>query len=410
MQVRTFAAACAALFGFQFNLVQASENADVTAQLAALQQQIDELRSAQQTPPQSAANAFNPAVSLILSGGFNEASQNPDAFNLPGFALGGESGAPDKGFSLGESELTLSASVDDQWFGQITLAFGEEDGEGEVAVEEAFIQSTALPAGLNLKMGRFLSGIAYLNGRHAHTDTFIDRPYVYRAFIQQSYADDGVQLKYLLPTDSYIEVGAEYLRGDSFPSAGAAHDGRGAYSWFAHTGGDVGAGASWLAGFSQLRGRSVEGEDGFSGDVILNIADFTWKWSPGGNRKMGGIVVRSELFAEKRDGNWLAEDESSSEQWHTRRQGGYAEASYQWSNGWLLGLRTDRLRGDKNAPTPYASDALNKGLSLVTGLKHTEFSQLRAQFSAFDHSTGETEHAIGMQYMVALGAHGAHSF
>ncbi|MCP5336036.1 MAG: hypothetical protein H7A08_10160, partial [Oceanospirillaceae bacterium] len=74
MQVRMYAAACAALFGFQFNLVQASENAEVAAQLDALQQQIDELRSAQQTPPQSAANAFNPAISLILSGGFNEAS------------------------------------------------------------------------------------------------------------------------------------------------------------------------------------------------------------------------------------------------------------------------------------------------------------------------------------------------
>lgn len=410
MQVRTCAAACAALFGVQLNLAHANLDADVDARLSALQQQIDELRTAQNVPAQSAANAFNPAVSLILSGGFNLAAQAPQHFSLPGFALGDESGPAQQGFSLGESELTLSANVDDQWYAQTTLAFAEEDGASTVAVEEAYIQSSALPAGLSLKMGRFLSNLGYLNSHHAHTDTFIERPLVYRSFVDQAYADDGVQLRYLLPTEAYAEVGGEYLRGDGFPAAGAAHDGRGAYTWFVHTGGDAGLESSWLAGVSQFNGRSIEGHDGFSGDVTLNIADFTWKWSPGGNRKMGGIVARSEVFAEKRSGIWQAEDGSSRADWQSRRHGGYAEASYQWPSGWLAGLRLDRLQGDKNAPAPYASGVVNKGWSLVGGVKHTEFSQLRGQFSVLDNGNAEKERSFSLQYMVALGAHAAHQF
>jgi hypothetical protein len=414
MQLRPYSAAvtavCALAFGLNISGAHAENSATIEAQLAALQTQIDELRTAQNPNAPSAANGFNPAISLILSGGFNESSLNPDNVSLPGFALTGEGGAPAQGFVLGESELTLSASVDDHWYAQTTLAFAEEDGSSEVSVEESFIQSTALPDGLTLKMGRFLSNIGYLNSHHAHTDTFIDRPYVYRTFVDHSYGDDGVQLRYLLPTDTYAEVGGEYLRGDGFPAAGAAHDGRGVYTLFAHVGGDVGYASSWLAGFSQLKARSIGADDGFSGDITLHIADFTWKWAPGGNRQLGGVVARAEWFAEKRDGSWANEDGSAVSAWQTQRSGGYAEASYRWPAGWLAGLRMDSITGDKQAPAPYASGVTSTGMSVVAGLQHTEFSLLRAQLSVFENPAGGKDHGISLQYMVALGAHGAHQF
>ena len=38
------------------------------------------------------ANNFNPAISLILTGTYARYNNDPDAYNLPGFALGEEAG------------------------------------------------------------------------------------------------------------------------------------------------------------------------------------------------------------------------------------------------------------------------------------------------------------------------------
>ncbi|HLT45176.1 MAG TPA: hypothetical protein VK000_11015, partial [Luteimonas sp.] len=120
--------------------------------------------------PASSANAFNPAIMLVLNGSVSD----------------------DDGFSLGESELSFAANIDDKFFGQLTLAVGNEDGEDHVELEEAYIDTTSLPGGLAVRAGRFFSNIGYLNSRHAHTDSFFDRPLAYEAFLGEQYGDDGV--------------------------------------------------------------------------------------------------------------------------------------------------------------------------------------------------------------------------
>ena len=74
------------------------------------------------------ANRFNPAVALILTGGYAGLSKSPDTWQLSGFLpSGGEVGPGKRGFSLGESELTLSANIDHLFYGAITLAVSGED-------------------------------------------------------------------------------------------------------------------------------------------------------------------------------------------------------------------------------------------------------------------------------------------
>ena len=103
----------------------------------------------------TSASAFNPSIGAILDGKFGYFAKNTDTYRLPGFSLGEESSSPgDRGFALGESELNLAASVDQALYGSLTIAF---EREGDVSVEEAFIQTTSLPWGFTLKAGRFLS-------------------------------------------------------------------------------------------------------------------------------------------------------------------------------------------------------------------------------------------------------------
>src|SRR5207253_1860678 len=103
-------------------------------------------------------------------------------------------------------ELSFAANIDDKFYGQLTMTSG---GDAGFEIEEAFIDTTALPDGFSLRAGRFFSNIGYLNSHHSHTDNFVDRPLAYQAFLGNQYGDDGVQLRFVAPTDLYLELGGE---------------------------------------------------------------------------------------------------------------------------------------------------------------------------------------------------------
>jgi hypothetical protein len=364
-------------------------------------------------PPASAeatsANAFNPAISVILNGQYAYHSLNPDSYVRAGFPLAGEAGPGPQGLSLGESEVSLASNIDEKFYGQLTFSIESEDGEDHLGVEEAYIDTTALPDGFSLRAGRFFSNIGYLNSHHAHTDKFADRPMAYQAFLGNQYGDDGVQLRWVAPTDLFVEVGGEVMRGQNFPSGGAGHAGAGVKTAFAHLGGDVGIENSWLAGVSVLKSQTDGGEDGFRGDETLYIADATWKWAPGGNTKDGGIQVRSEYLREDRDGLYVdALDPAFDQLWSGQRSGGYIEGVWRINRLWETGYRYDRLWADDTGPFASTFDPYSHTLMLAW--RNSEFSMFRLQASHDKPNGTDTDNTVTLQYQMSLGAHGAHKF
>jgi len=244
--------------------------AEYTERVSALESRIEQLEStpvaaspvetapAPSSSPGGAGNtatAFNPAVSLIIGGSYTDTSRDPQDWHLQGFIpSGGEVGPSDRSFNLGESELTLSANVDPYFSATMTAAF---TGEDEVEVEEAFFRTLALPSGFTAKGGRFFSGFGYLNEVHAHAWDFVDQPLVYQALFGGQYRQNGLQVKWLAPTDLFIEFGAETGNGDGFPATRLSRNGTNGATLFAHVGGDVGDSTSWRAGAAwSTRGRS----------------------------------------------------------------------------------------------------------------------------------------------------------
>ena len=189
--------------------------------------------------------AFNPAFSLLLSGTYGSLRQDP-AIPATGFAMNPNPGH-EQGFNLGESEMGISANIDPQFRGAATLAL---DPAGGVSVENAFVQTTSLGDGLNLKFGRFFSGLGYLNEQHAHAWDFIDQPLVYATLWENQLGEDGMQLKWLAPTEMFVEIGGEAGKGRGFPGTERAKNGSGAGVLFVHVGDDIGIEHSWRAGVS----------------------------------------------------------------------------------------------------------------------------------------------------------------
>jgi len=126
---------------------------------------------------QVTGNAFNPAISLILNGHYASYSRDPADWALSGFLLDKEAGLPTEGLSLDETELAISANIDDKYYGFMSLAIETSDaGDTAVSLEEAYFETLALGNGLKVKAGKFLSDIGYLNPIHAHAWDFFDAP------------------------------------------------------------------------------------------------------------------------------------------------------------------------------------------------------------------------------------------
>jgi hypothetical protein len=397
-----------------------AEAEEAKASAAAAQAAAEEAQKTAAAEPQAAppppvvpraptsVNALNPGIAAVLNGFFVAASRDPDKARIPGFTLGDGAQGPSRGFSLGESEVALSANVDPFLSASMTLSFGNDD---TVGVEEGYIQTTGLGSGIFLKAGRFFSGIGYLNERHAHNWTFSDMPLPYRALLNNQYGDDGIQARWLAPTNFFLEFGGEVFRGDAFPSGGAVHSGAGTQTAFVHAGDDINDSSSWLGALSYVHaasGQRMTAGDEFTGDENLGVASFVYKWAPGGNLLLRNLALSGEYFFGHENGafNGVPVDYNHS--------GWYVQGVYQFMPRWSVGLRYAQLGTGTVSGTLAGSTLDNLGHTpraetALLEFDSSEFARFRVQYT-HDNSDLKPLDQILFQYTVVYGPHDAHRY
>ena len=383
----------------------------------------------------ASASAFNPAVSLILNGTYANLSRDPARYRLQGFIpSGGDAGPGPRSFSLGESELVLTASIDPTFSGRFTAAISADD---RISVEEAFVERQGVFDGANLKAGRFLSSIGYLNAQHAHTWDFVDAPLAYQAFLGGPLRTDGLQLRWVAPTERYVEVGAEVGAGRGFPGSDARRNGVGSTALMVHVGDDFGASSSWRIGLSRLatRARDRTYEDvNVAGTAVTHVFDGssrTWvldgvyKWAPGGNASRTSLKLQGEYFRRRESGTLGYDDAAGAAMagsYRSVQSGWYLQGVYQFMPRWRAGLRHDRLDSGSPAIGLVDSGALGRAdfpvlqsarptrNTLMVDYSLSEFSRLRLQVASDRSNPALTDRQWFLQYIMSLGAHGAHAF
>jgi len=240
--------------------------------------------------------------------------------------------------------------------------------------------------------------------------------------LDSSLSDAGVQLRWVAPTDLYLELGGEVLRGDAFPAAGAANDGFGSATAFAKISGDVDESNSWMFGASFLRadadGRQSQAPDGtpvlFDGSTDLVIADLVWKWAPLGNFRERNFTFQTEYMHRHDDGD-VALDVGSGP-YRSRQDGFYVQGVYQFLPRWRVGLRYGQVFGDNEFDaTDPSTDFLDmngsssRRISTMIDFSNSEFSRFRLQYSLESGDQGD-DSLIYLQYIISIGSHGAHEF
>jgi outer membrane receptor protein involved in Fe transport len=375
-------------------------------------------------------SAFNPDISLILQGRYAH-QKDIEERGITGFAAGGHEHGRGRGFSLDASELVFSGNIDPYFRGYAALALADE----EVEVEEAWFQTMGLGRGFTAKGGRFLSGIGYVNEQHPHAWDFADQNLMYRALFGEHLIQDGVQARWLAPTETFLELGVELARGQFFPGSEAGGDRNGAGAWaaFAKVGGDLGESHSWRAGINYLAARprereghfedvnQVEAHTAFTGDSKAWIADFVWKWAPDGNPAQRNFKFQAEYFQREEAGELACEDNTAdggacaglTDAYRSRQSGWYAQGVFQFMPRWRAGYRYDRLDSGTASfgAIPIAhQDYKPYRHSVMLDFSPSEFSRLRLQLAQDRSMQGVKDAQVILQYVHSLGAHGAHRF
>ncbi|MBV0932756.1 porin [Marinobacterium weihaiense] len=364
---------------------------------------------------QAHAEVQAPDISLII-----------DAYHSSNdTALGGRT----KGWGLSHTELGISQQFGSFARGTLTTVLEANEDETDVSVEEAYLQSLSLPAGMTLRAGRFLSDLGYLNGQHPHADSFTQRPLMYRAFLGGHYYDDGVGVSLVVPTDLYWRISAEAFDGGEL---GEYETDSTVGTWALSTtlGGDLSRSHSWQAGVSYLRNRMLEADTDAHDDhhhhehdheggahghshgaeyagKHLYLADLVWKWAPEGNNRNRQLTLSAE-YARATDLN----EHASSDEYH---EGWYGSAVYRFAPQWSAGLRHGRVDVKLGHDDHFHDGALEETTAMLAwSPSHSQ--TLRVQYTHQDavedwHDTfAGADNTVTVQYIVSFGAHDAHAF
>jgi hypothetical protein len=336
-------------------------------------------------------------------------------------------GQRDKGLGLGHSDLTASGPLGRHLEAQLTAVAATHDGKLELELEEAWFQTRTLPAGVQLRAGRFASQLSAINEQHPHADDFVERPLLYRAFLGGHWNDDGLRLNWTAPTALYLRLGAEVFRGKRLVEETASARRPGAFVLSARVGGDIGASHSWQAGLSHLRNRreaavehheeggEEQGEEdhgqheshaahgaAFSGRNMW-LGEIAWKWAPQGNNSRQQVRVAYERALVRGINRYASGSD--------RHVADYLSVVWRFAPGWEVGARTDALKVRIPHEDHFDNGRLREH-AVMLAYKPTHQQTFRVQATRQKNRAGfdTAGHAVQLQYIVNFGAHAAHSF
>jgi hypothetical protein len=293
------------------------------------------------------------------------------------------------------------------------------DGKAEVELEEAWLQTRTLPGGWQARLGRFASQIGHLNEQHPHADDFVERPLLHRALFGGHWFDDGLRLNWTAPTPFFLGLGTEVFRGRQLVREAATASSPGAVTLTAKLGADLNRSHSWQAGLSYLHnrreaaleedhGHDEAGHDHAHGALYSGrktwLLDFTWKWAPGGNNRLNQVRVNVEHARVSGLNRYATAAD--------RHEATTLALVWRFLPEWELGGRMDRLRVRIPHDDHFHSGRLDER-AVMLAWKPGHQQTLRLQLTQQRHAAGIEDAArrtVQLQYVLSIGAHGAHAF
>jgi hypothetical protein len=365
----------------------------------------------------------NPYISLLLDSFVYGANLNDNELKnrgIPGFTTLGK--AARNGFNLGPAEdggeLFIFAPVDPYFNLYANIPFNDSS----VSLEEIFAVTTALPEGIQAKVGKFKSNFSRINAQHPHAWDFFDIALPYRAFLggEGMGGEKGAQLTWLPELPFYTLFGAEVLQGENDQLFGAnAHSGPHAFSFFVKSSFEPTENSTLYFGpsvlFGKTRNSNIVSDAEFDGNSTLYGLEAVWKWKPTNH---DGLTLQSEYLYLVQNGNLTSTDVATNtttvESLSRHQDGFYFQGIYQWYR-WRFGARYDMMElfADTFKRADVQSDLGSKPWRATASIEFnpSEFTRIRLQYN-HDRTgrDGRSNNEGILQFVFGIGAHAAHNF
>ncbi len=398
---------------------------------------------------------LNPEISVILEGNAYYDGEEGDGDDLIAGAAGinephdhtaGDHAGEGIGFRLKPTEIVFSASVDPYFdaYAQLVVTPG-----GEADMEEAYLATRTLPAGLQVKAGRLLSGIGYHNEKHRHQWELIEQHLPYQHLLgAHGLMDTGVQLTLTPLTPIYTRFGVEVLQGkqevvgrfDGEEVLAEAELGDALVERF----GEPEAGPRLFTAFAKAApslGYSHELQAGLfgvlatdhqelhtepaghllSGQYWVAGTDWVYAYDAPHQYGKGDFKLSAEYLYAVKDlevafhgGNPAAEGDDRT----FREDGFYLQGRYGFAANWRAALRYDAVGVGMNEKAVGATGTAESWgashrISAALTWTPTHFSRIQAQWSRSDIATAtgrEETSQYFLRLIASMGRHGAHDF
>ena len=338
-----------------------------------------------------------------------------------------------RGFTIPNAEIAFDGAVDPYFKGFANIVFKlDENNETQVELEETYLQSISLPAGLQVKAGEFYASFGRQNLQHPHQWAFVDDPLILtRTFGPEGLRSPGAQLSWLAPTPFYTEAFLGVFDGQgttafSFRNPGEPDDtgvdrvhGRATQNLHLSGLGDLLYVPRIASSFDLTDSQTVVvgasaafGPNETGGDLRTEIygVDLYWKWKPA-NAHAGFPFVSWQTEALYQRFEAGADPSASLPAEKLRDWGFYSQVLWGFKPRWVAGIRGDYVNGNPGADDP--NDVFRGQRTRISPdltFYPSEFSKLRLQYNYDQGKLFGTEHSIWFQVEFLLGAHGAHKF
>ena len=338
-----------------------------------------------------------------------------------------------RGFNARNAEIALDGAVDPYFegFANIVLKL-DNNNQTEIELEEAFLQTTSLPFGLQIKAGQFFDAFGRINPTHPHTWEFADSPLVNgRLLGPDGLRGVGAQIAWTVPVPWYSQF------------IFAVQNGRGGTAYSFRNPGDNGVFFArltsdremtalrdfvfvprWENSFNPSDTQTVllgasgafgANDTGPHSNTQIYGADFLYKWKSA--RAEGGFPFvkwqTEAMYRRFEAGRGLDESFPVSETFHD--WGMYSQVLWGFKKGWVAGVRGDYLHMTDSLFTDDDMRQTRSRISANLTWYPTEFSKLRLQYNhdfleENEFLASRDVDSVFFQFEFILGAHGAHKF
>ncbi len=297
---------------------------------------------------------------------------------------------------LDETEMSFQSVVDPYIRADFFVSFGRDPITHQygASVEEGYLTTLALPAKLQLKVGKFREAFGKINPTHPHALPFIDLPNAIVNYFgeDEGLNDEGFSVSWLTPTKGFYQElvfqatsGAQasptFFRGDNNRFVYLGH----LKNFFT-----LSDNATLEFGLSGVTGPNDSSN-------VTNMAgvDLTYKWKPVQLNTYKSLTWQTELLYS--NAKYSASKSSNS-------FGMYSFVESQ------VGKRTFLTGRYDYAQKPYDRSIVEQAFSLSLGWLATEFQKIEFEGKYTTVNVLPDFNQFWLRWIFVIGAHGAHQY